>query len=146
MLAAASRLRAELPRAEAELRAAMLASTSSTDRVGRDLLELWRRATTTAVVETRRGAVPWLVTHLGASGPVATSVRPDASPAIIVSHQQSVAAALRTRITLLRAVRETTELAVTIAAAAGPAAVWLALPIAWRLLRGLLGEPAPTGE
>ena len=73
-------------------------------------------------------------------------MQPDAPPAIVALHQQAVDAALRTRITLLRAVRETTELAATIAAATGPAGIWLALPVAWRFVRGLLGEAAPTGD
>lgn len=152
LAAAAARLHAalrptttrEAPRREAQLRAALRAPPDlpSVERVGHDLAELWRRAAAPATVETRRGARLGLVTRLGARGPTVTRIALDAPAELIAAHSLAVAAALRTRLALMRAAHETLALAATIAAGGGPAAVWLALPLAWRSLHTLLAEPA----
>lgn len=142
---AASRLRAALgqpgsalQRAEAELRTQPQDLASISD----GLVELWRRATAPARVETWIGEQLCLVSDLGATGPGATRIDAAAPTAAIDLHRRAVAAALRTRVTLVHAARSTLELAATILAISGPGTAALALPLAWRFLHDLLAEHA----
>lgn len=142
---AASRLRAALgqpgsalQRAEAELHGEAQDLASISD----GLVELWRRATAPARVETWIGEQPCLVSDLGATGPGATRIDTAAPTAAIELHRRAVAAALRTRVTLVHAARSTLELAATIVAFSGPGTAALALPLAWRFLHDLLAEHA----
>ena len=142
---AALRLRAALgqsdstlQRAAAELRRAPQDLASISD----SLVDLWRRATAPARVETWIGEQPCLISDLGATGAGATFLVTAAPAAAIDLHRRAVAAALRTRITLVQAARSTLELAATIVAFSGPGTAALALPLAWRFLHDLLAEHA----
>lgn len=140
-----------LPRAEAELlRAltgeALVATAAAPAEVGPWLAELARRGTGPARVESTLGAQRCMVTEISATGQLTTHVLAGGPAEVAALHRPAVAAALRTRVTLLRTALATTELAALITAVASPAAVAIALPIAWRFLHTLLTERlAPSG-
>lgn len=133
-----------LPRAEAGLRQALAGSgLAALADVTPALLDLSRRATAPARVETRLGEHVCIVTDLPVSGSSSTYVLPGTPAAIVTLHHEAVAAAATTRVALLRAAITTTELAAIVAAFA-PALVLLALPLAWRFLHDLLAEPTTS--
>lgn len=108
------------------------------------LAELARRGRGLARVETVSDRSPCVVTTISATGDLATHRLAGAPAELSMLHRRAVAAALHTRGTLLRAVLTTTELAAIITVLAGPAAVGLALPLAWRFLLTLLAEHASS--
>lgn len=152
ILRAAGRLRAALqtssaarPPAEAELLRALAGDGAGLVLdIGPWLAELTRRGTGLARVETMRGESPCVVTIISMTGGLSTHRLAGAPAELSTMHRQAVAAALHTRGTLLRAVLTTTELAAIIATLAGPAALGLALPLAWRFLHTLLAEHASS--
>lgn len=133
--------RGALPRAEAELR-----RTLAGDEIGmfsdvRPLLDdLTRRSLALARVESELGGQPHIVTEISATGTLQTRALAGAPAGLLTRHGEAVAAALHTRVTLLRTVVTTTELAAMLAAFASPAAASIALPLAWRFVHTLLTE------
>lgn len=109
-----------------------------------DLLDLWRRGTAPARVETLVNARPALVTDLGPSASLVTRRLADVPSSALELHRGAVAAALRTRIDLLHTARSTLDLAATIVALVGAAAAVMAVPLAWRFLHDLLAEHAAS--
>jgi len=142
--------RGEPPRSAAELLQTLGGDGAelSTD-IGPMLAELTRRGVGLARVESVLAGHPCVITEISTTGQLATRALPGATAQLLTLHREAVAAALHTRVTLLRAAITTTELAALIAAfasPAGPAMVGLALPLAWQFLRTLLREqlaPSP---
>lgn len=146
LVEAASRLRAALsttPLVHAEALLQVLRGSNPTD-LSVALADLWRRASAPARVETRLRDRLAVATDLGAGGPTRTRLLADASTTTLDLHHRAVAAALRTRVTLVHTARTTVELAATVVALAGPEAAVLALPLAWHFLRDLLAAHADS--
>lgn len=130
-----------LPRAEAELRRVLAGDSVGMFGDVRPLLdELTRRGACLARVESELGEHRCVVTEIGATGGLVTQVLAGAPAELLTLHGEAVEAALHTRVTLLRTAITTAELAAILAAVAGPAAVGIALPLAWRFLHTLLTE------
>lgn len=143
---APSRLRAALdapggPLARAE---ALLHALKPGPDPAATLADLSRRAAAPARVETLLGERAAIVTDLGITAAMTTRLLVDTPGAALDLHHRAVAAALRTRVTLVHTTRTTLGLAAAIVALAGPAAAALAVPLAWRFLHGLLAEHAAS--
>lgn len=108
------------------------------------LVDLSRRATAPARVETLLADHPAIITDLDASGPISTRMLIATLPATITLHRNAVVAALHMRVTLVHTARTTLGLAATIVSLGGPGVAALAVPLAWRFLHHLLAEHAAS--
>lgn len=133
--------RGALPRAEAELRRALAGDEIGMFSDVRPLLDdLTRRSLALARVESELGGQRCVVTEISATGTLQTRALAGAPAGLLTRHGEAVATALHTRVTLLRTVVTTTELAAMLAAFASPAVASIALPLAWRFVHTLVTE------
>lgn len=130
----------DAPRSATELQRALASDSGMSMDISPLLAELTRRGVGLARVDSELGRHHCVSTEISASGQITTHILAAAPAELLTLHREAVAAALQTRATLLRAALTTTELAALIAAFASPAAVGLALPLAWHFLHTLLSE------
>lgn len=91
-------------------------------------------------VETREGDALVAVTRVELDSDLVTAVGPTGAGEAIERHRAALAAALFERRSSTRVVLSTVEAAVKIAIAAGTGNPLLALPAAWKFIRGVMAE------
>ena len=115
-------------------------SPEEQSRVKAFLDKLLGRLATFARVETRVSGKLAATTTVGWSGNFENVLGDDVTPADLKLHERSVAIALRTRRTWLRIILLTVQSATRLALAAGTGNLLLALPAAWKFIRGIMAE------